>query len=411
MYNYENHVKNHNIGYSRIETRSSQCKITIHIKVLSLNEDRIAAYIFLRENDDIRCIYLGDMDIKSGNGDLRITTKTDNIMDSGFSLNKMGGIIVYLTENKYFGTEWDDKPIYIKEIKMAAKHIDDPLPSVFQVEFDKTEKNIVDHKEKMENNSVPRQSAHNDNDSFAENEKNEKNKIFYSFLDADNNVVAADYERKNELELNTEEEHQSPADIQMPQAVIECLGDFKSCESEEEKEEIKREIQILKARIRQLTKLASEWEEKCKQVQLEEKEEIVEKASVVEKQEMFQGNQESEEAVQRIFSRYPKMHPFEDVEIIDCVRIEPQDIGIFPMQAWILANNSFLLHGYYSYRHLIFAKKKRGKEFQYILGVPGINHYRERFIAKMFGFEMFKGIKKKENTEGEFGYWFLEVAL
>ena len=99
----------------------------------------------------------------------------------------------------------------------------------------------------------------------------------------------------------------------------------------------------------------------------------------------------------RIFSRYTKMFPFEDNEILECVRMEPQDIGAFPIENWVLGNNSFLLHGYYNYRHLIFARKNTLNGNQYIIGVPGVFQNREQFMAKLFGFEEFKPTGGRRN--------------
>lgn len=113
----------------------------------------------------------------------------------------------------------------------------------------------------------------------------------------------------------------------------------------------------------------------------------------------------------QIYHNFPKMYPFEDNEIAWCARIEPKDIGMLPMDLWGLGNNSFLLHGYYSYRHLIFARVNDKNGQNYILGVPGIYHNREKFMAKMFGFENFKCAKRKPQRTGEFGYWYIPVLL
>jgi hypothetical protein len=113
----------------------------------------------------------------------------------------------------------------------------------------------------------------------------------------------------------------------------------------------------------------------------------------------------------RIYKSFPRMYPFEDNDVAWCVKIEPQDIGLFPMEAWVLGNNSFLLHGYYSYRHLIFAKINDRNGINYIIGVPGVYHNREKFMAKMFGFENFKCVKRKELRTGEFGYWYIPIVL
>lgn len=114
---------------------------------------------------------------------------------------------------------------------------------------------------------------------------------------------------------------------------------------------------------------------------------------------------------ERILQKYPAIYPFEDDEIIACVRIEPGDIGLFPIENWVLGNNSFLLHGYYNFRHLIFAKRKVIDGEEFILGVPGVYQNREKFMAKMFGFAQFKCSKNVEQKTGEFGYWYLKINM
>lgn len=111
-------------------------------------------------------------------------------------------------------------------------------------------------------------------------------------------------------------------------------------------------------------------------------------------------------ALEKIIDTGMRMYPFEDDQITACIRLEPQDIGLLPMQYWRLASNSFMLHGYYSYRHLIMARVRNGK---FIFGVPGVNYERERFIAHMFGFDKFKPVRAAKISGNEFGYWYMEL--
>jgi hypothetical protein len=117
------------------------------------------------------------------------------------------------------------------------------------------------------------------------------------------------------------------------------------------------------------------------------------------------------QVVASIFEKHPRIYPFEDNEILICAKVEPNDIGLLPKELWALSNNSFLIHGYYCYHHLIFAKLKDRSGCRYILGVPGIYHNREKFMAKMFGFESFKPIRKRELRQGDFGYWYTPVCF
>ncbi len=90
-------------------------------------------------------------------------------------------------------------------------------------------------------------------------------------------------------------------------------------------------------------------------------------------------------------------------------KIVRQDIAELPRCEWRLANNSFLLHGFHNYHHLIFMEDGEG----FWLGVPGIFHEREARAAKSFGFPRFvrvedDGLELDENEKSmndDFGYW------
>ena len=73
------------------------------------------------------------------------------------------------------------------------------------------------------------------------------------------------------------------------------------------------------------------------------------------------------------------------------LKISPRDFVIFTEKYQELVHNSFLLHGYYNYKHLILGKKERDGKIVYYLGVPGTFHEREKTVAVMFGFEAFDG--------------------
>lgn len=65
-------------------------------------------------------------------------------------------------------------------------------------------------------------------------------------------------------------------------------------------------------------------------------------------------------------------------------------------------HNSFLLHGYYNYGHLVLDEKNGRSR----LGVPGNYYEREEVVAGMFGFPDFEPAKGREKQTGVFGYYF-----
>ena len=127
-------------------------------------------------------------------------------------------------------------------------------------------------------------------------------------------------------------------------------------------------------------------------------EKMVIKASVYEENDKDFG--------ERILSTFPVMYPFASGIIDKSVRIELKDIGCLPIKMWVLANNTFLLHGYCSYRHIIFAKIKISDiETQYAVGSPGIYNSYDENIARQHGFIYFQPIGEVKDKNGTFGYW------
>ena len=111
---------------------------------------------------------------------------------------------------------------------------------------------------------------------------------------------------------------------------------------------------------------------------------------------------------ERLMNEFPKVIAFEDEPDIMCLKIDLKDLENLPKENWVLGNNSFLLHGYYNFRYLLLA---RLKENEYILGIPGMYHNKEQFMASMFGFDSFKTVIPCKQKTGQFGYWYQRVRL
>ncbi len=105
---------------------------------------------------------------------------------------------------------------------------------------------------------------------------------------------------------------------------------------------------------------------------------------------------------------YPKIHPFGDKR--EYLSITPRDFVVLSGKYHNLVHNSFLLHGYYNYGHVVLTKLKEGQEDVYYIGVPGVYFDREKQAALMFGFEGFETDSDKV-TDGGFGYYMKKVEI
>ena len=94
-------------------------------------------------------------------------------------------------------------------------------------------------------------------------------------------------------------------------------------------------------------------------------------------------------------------------------KIQRKDMVCLPRCEWRHANNSFLIHGYYNYHHLILTVR----DDRLKLGVPGVSHPQEEKAAESFGFPEFipaeeldlKLTDEEKNDREKFGYWCRDI--
>lgn len=85
--------------------------------------------------------------------------------------------------------------------------------------------------------------------------------------------------------------------------------------------------------------------------------------------------------------------------------VEPEQLLQFGSSFARFSENSFLLHGYYNYRHIVVGPVSQEPSLPMRIGVPGNYYQREKIVAEMFGFLEFEAVKGSVGT-GTFGYYY-----
>lgn len=88
------------------------------------------------------------------------------------------------------------------------------------------------------------------------------------------------------------------------------------------------------------------------------------------------------------------------------IQMELSELRELPKQYWYFGNNSFLLHGFFNYHHILFGRMADNIWF---IGVPGVYERQERVMASIFGFSGFTYIGEKEAAaprERQQGIWY-----
>jgi len=146
--------------------------------------------------------------------------------------------------------------------------------------------------------------------------------------------------------------------------------------------------------------------ERVQQTEMPHRAEMIQQAEMIRKQEWVEDF--AEDKWQQLLKTYPRVHPFGDERVF--ITLEPKDFVILHSSCQKLVNNSFLLHGFYNYRHIILGFCSGiGTGEECYLGVPGTYYEREKMVAVMFGFEGFECNGPVEN--GKFGYYMRKVEL
>lgn len=460
MYQYDNGVKKKNVGFARVEAKSGQCKITLHMQLLGQLDSIFPTYLILRNNENIELIYVGDTTLKNQVMDSKLTFDADNVMESGHPLSEMGGILLFLHDNVFFATEWEDRPIIAKEVldalkpkakgsgepdtvkstnhKAEAEKIDNPSERVTietkigaELKADLLdEMNVPKYKlprgwKTIERLQDPYQKEKNKQlgDVFeASVMKNNREEQDMAEAVISGNVISESEVSENEASESKVSESKIPDNItqqssdDVSNGITSGLSDninFTEKNLEDNYDTRSEDNtynfnELENSSIVKTEKLESYFEDIIQEDNKEEQEKEENIPECAPEDEKDTASLDSPVA-ESIFQKYPRIYPFEDNEILLCVKIEPKDIGLLPKELWPMSNNSFLLHGYYCYHHLIFAKKKEACGSSYLLGVPGIYHNREQFMARMFGMDSFKSIRKRDLKMGDFGYWYLPV--
>ena len=186
-------------------------------------------------------------------------------------------------------------------------------------------------------------------------------------------------------------------------------GESKSIKSIDEKE---AEVETQFGDDEETENLEEEQSEKKDQETVEESSEKKEQETVEEFPE-----KKDQETVEESSEKKDLKKDDRDIDLQNfrrqIMKIQRGEISILPRCEWKLANNNFLLHGYYNYRHLVLIDE--GNQLK--LGVPGIYHEREARAAATFGFPEFIAeadvnvtLEPQERNENQqFGYWCRQV--
>lgn len=375
IYAYEGGEKGKNIGFAKIDIRGAQCRILVNVKMVYVGSNDIGVYLLSPKAE----LLLGRIFIRNGSGEFRANVNSADIEGSGLGIDDCYGLTIHDVTSTWqcYTTIWDD----------AVTEAADTAASVTLDEVMETQK--TPERKLPEPLELPI-SAEIEQELEKEEQK----------LQA---VAPWDLERSEAAEEAVIETDETEPDALIPE------------------EEIIPEEQVVpeaEPQMEQDSRVEAESvdTEHCEETGTEPIAELTSGPEDCEKLKELDRLELEEKSRNRLWDhlqkRYAKVLAFDYDKGCEILSIKPQDIGLLPRDIWVYGNNSFLLHGFYNYRHLILAKLNEPEGTpRYLLGVPGHYFSNEKYMASMFGFPHFVLARKQPDEDGRFGYWYTDIRL
>ncbi len=364
IYQYNGEEKGANVGYAKVEKRGNQCRISVQMRAVSMREVP-KVYLYKQGKEKIYTIPAGQMVFRGSNFLWKDSCEADKLFGTEWQIEEVDGIFIDGADVIYFATSWRKDYFRRGAWNKNSTVVDDTIVEQKEILPEENQAESEEIQEKLEEDAVP---------------------------------IIEPPEYLEEVTVAAENAVQEEAQqIEMPENI--------AMETEQPSEDVSEENTVQQEVKRdEIPEDNHNGQDKQGAMQtLEEQRRDLQMQSIC---GVCPFKRKSFDYGKKILMTFPSMKPFDNGVARACVRMELQDIGCLPIASWSLSGNRFLLHGYYCYRHLLFAQLVNGK---YVLGVPGIYSEKERRNAIKFGFSDFQSIGDFGMQQGVFGYWFLEL--
>lgn len=470
IYAYEDQKKGSNTGFAKIEIRGEECRIEIHLRGVYVGCSECTAYLFREDHGMILGVPIGEITLLKGTGDFAAVIRSGQIQESPFGIYDMEGIFLVCKNETVFMSRWKEgAPLHVDKAHFKvweAPSIENEIKKLAGFMPQETKPQESKQQGLKPQESKPKESKPVSNmikpEAFQskESERQEKepkcplaemgravlqfrNPGFQNVMESFLQPGTEPEKKKNEKQepfgdeaAKEQNEKESPLTEKEVIKESESLWAFEAVKEKSEKwipaagESAEKEAAPVRP-----------WETPVHTGELSQEhipeicaEPLIRTAETDGRPEGINTKEENVSATEipmrNIFPRYrwseiwdtfikshPVSEPFEE-KTVSCVQIDLRDLRELPKRYWYLGNNSFLLHGFFNYHHLIIGK---AEEDRWFIGIPGIYQNQERVMAAIFGFPefipvAFAGSEKdgkvhdKEAPEAEpinrFGYWY-----
>lgn len=383
IYAYPGGVRDKNVGFAKAEVRNGQFKLTVSVKgVYTDTPELFGVYVMVdgkkHQPGGFTLLKTGTVMVNQGIGQYQDLFNPMNINQSGYTFEDISGIALARENEDFYRmfSLWEDCILNTEDITFAqpeAAAASNPV-----VQADSEEVSVKEQVNRTTGQEAERKSAEMSGN-VRESETVRRNAEDVSENEVEDVVEAAVTSKPatpesaqsagQQTDLQQETAQMKAQQVRAMEAVQELL--FRNTNPQ--------------GTMPQNTKLQYTTPQNAKP-------------------------QEEMPAFEKVFINRDFIDAFEDDYFYDCVEVTPELLKQLPIEDDAVVNNSFLVHGYYNFKHILFGKVcENDNNTRYFIGVPGMYCNRERFMASMFGFCNFKKSHRSDYSNPYFGYWYQEI--
>lgn len=371
IYSYPEGVKGRNVGFAKALVHQGQFKLNISLRGVKTDSPEMFGIYMMVTDGGYRLIKLGECLVKVGQMEYSGVFNPDNINETGYGFKDICGLAVAREDARY-------------DCMMSMWKDEDVTPDMLVFSG-------MDAKKQVEAGIVIKERMRQSD----EEEKRQET--------AESSVVRQEMAGYNAA---MKERGQSESGGQQPVQSESAMLEGKS-EMVQTKQIVVEEQQIVQTKQAEVAAESVTMPENIKAAGAAAK---IPAETQHLQQKAHRANATQTDPFQKLFVRADYIDAFDDDYFYDCIEVSPEKLKCLNQNEIDIAGNSFLLHGYYNFRHILFGRVRDNLDnTKYFIGVPGMYCNRERYMASMFGFNNFKKSHRSDYANPYFGYWYQEI--
>lgn len=371
IYSYPEGVKGRNAGFAKALVHQGQFKLSISLRGVKTDSPEMFGIYMMVTDSGYRLIKLGECLVKMGQMEYSGVFNPDNINDTGYSFRDICGLAVAMEDARYdcMLSMWKDEDVTPDMLVFSGMDAKKQAEAEIVIKERMRQSDEEEKRQETAESSVVRQEMAGYNAAMKERGQSESGG--QQPVQSESAMLAGKSEMVQTKQIVVEE--QQIVQTKQAEVAAESVTMPENIKADGAAAKIPAETQHLQ-------------------------------------QKAHRANATQTDPFEKLFARADYIDAFDDDYFYDCIEVSPEKLKCLNQNEIDIAGNSFLLHGYYNFRHILFGRVRDNLDnTKYFVGVPGMYCNRERYMASMFGFNNFKKSHRSDYANPYFGYWYQEI--